>query len=83
MQKRRYVPGVAILSVIIVGAFAVSDSALAKVKKLSYEDAFAKCKQEIGARSGQRKLEHVAAVFFRRRLHEAVWVGTQEIAPAF
>ena len=48
MQKRRYVPGVAILSVIIVGAFAVSDSALAKVKKLSYEDAFAKCKQEIG-----------------------------------
>ena len=49
MQKRRYVPGVTILSIIALVAVAGSNSATAKVKKLSYEDAFAKCKQEIGA----------------------------------
>jgi hypothetical protein len=49
MQKRAYFPGVAILSVTALIAIAVSHSAIAKVHKLSYEDAFAKCKQEIGA----------------------------------
>jgi hypothetical protein len=48
MLKRVAFAGIAISSVMALVMTAGVDSATAKTKKLSYESAFAKCKQELG-----------------------------------
>ena len=49
MLKHVRFAGIAISTTMAVVMTAGADAAAAKTKKLSYEDAFAKCKQEISA----------------------------------
>ena len=77
MLKQVGFAGIAISSAMALVMIAGVDAAAAKTKKLSYESAFAKCKQEIGATSRGRQLP--GAVFRGRGLHEEVRVSAQEV----
>ena len=61
-------------------AFALASISGAEAqKKMSYEQAFAKCKQEMGGgAAGQRRLEHRRALLLRRRLHAEVRIPPEE-----
>ena len=48
-------------------------------KKMTYQEAFAKCKQEIGAgATANDKAEHCGALRRRRRLHAQVRISPEE-----